>query len=251
MLTFYNGDKPGNVPGLLPEPYYWWETGAMFSALIDYWHYTGDTQYNAITTQAMLFQVGPNKDYMPPNRTKDLGNDDQAFWAMTALTAAEHKFPDPPKDQPQWLALAQGVFNTQAPRWDQTTCGGGLRWQVFSFNAGYNYKNSISNGCFFNIAARLGRYTGNQTYLDWAEKMWDWEQNIGLISADYHIYDGSDDTINCTQINHIEWSYIVGVHLYGAAMMWNVVSLPSSPPYVCNTDKNRLNPTNGKPELKA
>jgi mannan endo-1,6-alpha-mannosidase len=225
MVSYYSGDKPGQVPGLLPQPYYWWETGAMFSSLIDYWYYTGDTTYNAITTQAMLFQVGPNKDYMPPNRTKDLGNDDQAFWAMTAMTAAEHKFPDPPSDGPQWLSLVQAVFNSQVPRWDTTTCGGGLRWQVFSFNRGYNYKNSISNGCFFNIAARLGRYTGNKTYLEWAEKAWDWESATGLISSDYHVYDGADDTINCTKINHIEWSYNVGVHLYGAAIMWNVVCI--------------------------
>lgn len=42
----------------------------MFGTLIDYWFYTGDTTYNEITTQAMLFQVGPNKDFMPPNQTK-------------------------------------------------------------------------------------------------------------------------------------------------------------------------------------
>jgi hypothetical protein len=53
------------------------------------------------------------------------------FWGMAAMVAAELRFPDPPKDQPQWLSLAQAVFNTQAPRWDPTTCGGGLRWQIF------------------------------------------------------------------------------------------------------------------------
>src|ERR1700712_2263944 len=199
MTQYYTGYKPGDIPGNLPLPYYWWEAGAMFGTLIDYWYYTGDTSFNDITTQAMLWQAGPNADYMTPNQTKTEGNDDQAFWGMAAMSAAEAKFPDPPSDKPQWVALAQGVFNTQAPRWDPTTCGGGLRWQVFSFNRGYNYKNSISNGCFFNIAARLGRYTGNQTYLDWADKMWDWESRIGLISGDYHIYDGSDDAINCTQ----------------------------------------------------
>jgi mannan endo-1,6-alpha-mannosidase len=125
---------------------------------------------------------------------------------------------------PGWLALAQGVFNSQALRWDTTTCGGGLRWQIFSFNNGYTYKNSIANGCFFNIASRLGRYTGNQTYFDWADQMWDWINSVGLMDSTYKVYDGSDDTLNCSQINHIQWTYTAGVFLHGAANMWNVVS---------------------------
>jgi len=163
---------------------------------------------------------------MPPNQTKTLGNDDQGFWGMAAMSAAELNYPNPPADQPQWLALAQAVFNTQAPRWDNSTCGGGLRWQIFTFNNGYNYKNTISNGCFFNLAARLGAYTGNQTYFDWAEAAWDWTASIGLMNDNYHFYDGTDDTINCTQINHIQWTYNAGVFLLGAAHMWNAVSLP-------------------------
>jgi len=51
---------------------------------------------------------------------------------MAAMTAAETNFQNPPPDQPQWLALAQAVFNTQASRWDDTSCGGGLKWQIFS-----------------------------------------------------------------------------------------------------------------------
>ena len=53
MVNYYTGDRPGDVPGNLPAPYYWWEAGAMFGALIDYWYFTGDDQYNAITMQAM------------------------------------------------------------------------------------------------------------------------------------------------------------------------------------------------------
>jgi mannan endo-1,6-alpha-mannosidase len=149
--------------------------------MVDYYYYTRDPTYNDITTQAMLFQVGPNNDYMTPNQTKTEGNDDQGFWGLAAMSAAEANFPDPPADQPQWLALAQAVFNTQAARWDDTSCGGGLRWQIFTFNNGYTYKNSISNGCFFNLAARLAKYTGNDTYAQWADKTWDcrcWEEPI-------------------------------------------------------------------------
>jgi len=121
----------------------------MFGALIDYWYFTGDDQYNDITMQAMVHQLGPENVFQPPNQTKTLGNDDQAFWTMAALSAAENKFPNPPSDtQASWLGVAQGVFNLQAARWNTETCGGGLKWQIFAFNNGYNYKNSISNGCF-------------------------------------------------------------------------------------------------------
>ena len=139
----------------------------------------------------MLHQASDTEDFMPPNQTKTEGNDDQGFWGMAAMRAAETKFQDPPAPNPGWLALAQGVFNTQAARWDNSTCNGGLCWQIFTWNKGYNYKNSISNGCFFNIAARLALYTGDATYSDWAIKSWDWMVNVGLISPDFEIYDGT------------------------------------------------------------
>ena len=56
--------------GLLPDPYYWWEAGAMFGQLVEYWFYTGDDTYNQITTNALLAQMGPQNDFMPPNQTK-------------------------------------------------------------------------------------------------------------------------------------------------------------------------------------
>jgi mannan endo-1,6-alpha-mannosidase len=147
-----------------------------FQAFVDYWRYTGDTSYNDILTQALLFQVGPNRDYMPPNQTSSEGNDDHGFWGLAAMTAAEANYPNPPSDQPQWLALSQAVFNLMAGNWDNATCGGGLRWQIFPFNKGYDYKNSISNGCLFHLAARLARYTGNETYATWAQTTFDWMQ---------------------------------------------------------------------------
>jgi mannan endo-1,6-alpha-mannosidase len=224
MVQYYTGNRPGDIPGNLPQPYYWWEAGALFGALVDYWYFTGDDTYNQITTQALLAQVGPNNDYMPPNQTKTEGNDDQAFWGMAALSAAEERYPNPPASSPQWLALAQAVFNSQAIRWDTSSCAGGLKWQIFTFNNGYNYKNTISNGCFFNMAARLAVYTGNQTYADWANKMYDWVGAVGLMSHTYQFFDGTDDTLNCSQLNHIQWSYNAGVFMLGAANMYNFVS---------------------------
>ncbi|KAH8595236.1 glycoside hydrolase family 76 protein [Bisporella sp. PMI_857] len=221
LMSYYTGNNTGDVPGNLPDPYYWWEAGAMFMGLVDYWYYTGDTTYNENTRQALIHQAGTSYDFMPANQTKTEGNDDQGFWGMAAMAAAESNFPNPPDDIPGWVAMAQAVFNLMTTRWDTTTCGGGLKWQIFSFNAGYNYKNSIANGCFFNIAARLAQYTGNQTYADWAEKIWDWEVSVGLIGTDYAVKDGSDDTLNCTQVDGGRWSYNQGIYLFGAAVMYN------------------------------
>ena len=220
LRSWYTGDRPGDVPGNLPDPYYWWLCGAMFGSFIDYWHYTGDTTYNAITSQAMVHQIGTPQAFMPPNQTSTLGNDDQAFWGMTAMSAAETKFPDV-DGQLSWLSLAIAVFNTQVPRWNAKTCGGGLNWQIFTFNRGFDYKNTISNGAFFNIASRLAKYTGNQTYVEWATKAWEWEISSGLISSDFHFYDGASEKTNCTDINKIQWTYNAGIHMAGAAALWN------------------------------
>jgi mannan endo-1,6-alpha-mannosidase len=229
MMKYYTGNNTGDNPGNLPSPYYWWEAGAMFGTMVEYWYYTNDTSYNDVVEQALISQVGTDDNYMPENQTKSEGNDDQGFWGMAAMSAAEMNFQNPPSTEPQWLALAQAVFNTMAYRWDNTTCGGGLRWQIYTWNAGYTYKNSIANGCFFNIAARLARYTGNQTYADWAEQTWDWVYDIGLISDSYQVFDGTSDTENCTSIDRIQFSYNQGIYLFGAAMMYEVVCLPPSP----------------------
>ena len=190
-------------------------------ALVDYWYYTGDPKWNEVAEEGLLFQAGPNNDYMPPNQTMTEGNDDQGFWGMAAMSAAECRFQNPPHDKPQWLALAQAVFNTQAARWETQECGGGLRWQIFTWNNGYDYKNSISQACFFNIAARLARYTGNQSYADWADKTWDWMTTIELINLDtYYVYDGAH-TANCSEMTPYQWTYNAGAFLLGAAAMFN------------------------------
>jgi len=229
MVSFYKGNESGQVPGNLPGPppnpsvtnagYFWWETGAMFGSLIDYWYYTGDDQYNEIVKQGMVFQSNGG-DFLPDNQTKGMGNDDQAFWGMAAMTAAELNFTNPDAKDPQWLEMAQGVFDTQVKRFDDL-CGGGLHWQAYNFLNGYSYKNSIANGCFFNIAARLAAYTGNETYAQYASSTFDWTKAIGLISDDWRVYDGTDSNGNCTIINKQQFSYNAAVFLYGAATMYN------------------------------
>ena len=70
MMSYYQGNQSGMPIGLLPDPYYWWEAGAMFGQMVEYWYYTGDDTYNDVVMQALLAQVGPDNDFMPPNQTK-------------------------------------------------------------------------------------------------------------------------------------------------------------------------------------
>jgi len=175
----------------------------------------------------MLFQVGDNDNYMPTNQSKDLGNDDQVFWAFSAMDAAELGFENPGADQPSWLGLAQAVFNTQVPRWETSTCGGGLRWQIYPFNTGYTYKNTISTGGLFQLSARLARYTGNTTYSDWADKTWDWLWNSVMMDHEWQVWDGAYMDNNCSEANEIYWTYNVGTLLMGAAYMYDYTNQSS------------------------
>lgn len=227
MVSYYNGNQTGQVPGLLPSPYYWWEGGAFFDTLIQYWHLTGDSQYNSLVSEGIQFQQGPNGDFMPPNQTKSEGNDDQGIWALAAMSAAESQFPAPQNGTP-WVALADAVFNDQAARWDTQTCGGGLRWQIFPFNAGYTYKNSVSNGAFFQLSSRLARYTGNSTYSDWASKVFDWTTSVGFIDEEWNVYDGASALQNCSAVDKIQLSLVAGTYISGAAHMYNISSADST-----------------------
>ncbi|KAL1863992.1 hypothetical protein Daus18300_007957 [Diaporthe australafricana] len=228
-MSFYHGQEPGHTPGVLSGPgpehndYVWWEAGALWGTMIDYWKHTGDTTYNNITQASLLFQVGPEHNYMPPNVSAFIGNDDQSFWGQSAMLAAETDFQNPRPTEPQWLALAQAVFNTQtdATRRDGS-CGGGLRWQVFALNGGYDYKNAISNGLYFNLAARLARYTGDAAYARHAATTFDWMRGVGLVDDEFNVYDGAHVQHACRDINRAQFSYNVAVLLQGATFMYDL-----------------------------
>ncbi|KAI1376818.1 glycoside hydrolase family 76 protein [Hypoxylon crocopeplum] len=217
-----------------PESWFWWLSGSAWNGLIDYTVYTGDTTYQADILSAISKNLGPNYDFVPPEQQSWEANDDQAYWVYNALTAMEYDFKALPCKTSKgnaagacansWLAIGTHAFEDFVARWnkDSGTCGGGLKWQYTESANGYYYKNSVSNGGFFQTAARLARYTGNQTFADWASKVWDWSSSVGFVSADYHVFDGAGDEqdANCSAVNRDEWSYNIASYLHGAAHMY-------------------------------
>jgi len=186
VIALYNGNQTGGTLGKWPfPPYYWWESGGAWGGLMEYWHYTNDNTFNDIMQEALIAQLGPNNDFNVPAEAFDTGNDDQAFWVFVAMAAAEYSFPQLPAPYPSWVEIVNNAWQDYVSRWNSSGCNGGLKWQFNPNNAGYYYKNSISNGAFFQLSARLARFTGNQTYVHWADTVWDWAWGIGLIDGIY------------------------------------------------------------------
>jgi mannan endo-1,6-alpha-mannosidase len=237
IVASYNESLAQNlIPGLFDDTYYWWESANVFTELIEYSYLTDDSQYNGLISEALQHQLGDFDAFMPPNQTKTLSNDAQSFWGLASLTAHEAGLPKPAGGE--WLDFAANVWNIQVQRWDAETCDGGLRWQIFTFNNGYGYRNSISNGNFFLLSSRLAYLTGNTTYYDWASKSYAWSKEVGLVSDDYFVFDGTDDHLNCTTVNHIQWSNNHAIYTEGSALMYNMVS-PSRLRYCISADPRR------------
>ena len=214
LVGFYGGSLNS---GSLPQPYWWWESAGALNTLVRYSHYTKDYQYDIPVAAAIAAQAGTSPYFMGPNT---LGNDDQLWWGLLCMTAAEFNFNG---SRAEWVQYAEDVYDQVRSRWDTSTCNGGLRWQLSPSAQGYDYENGISNGLYFQLAARLGRYTGNSTYTSEASTVWDWVSSVGLIDkTNYNVYDGTSASQGCSQVNHQLYSYNTGAYLYGAAVMLDV-----------------------------
>ncbi|CAI7674824.1 unnamed protein product [Penicillium pancosmium] len=219
MVDYYNARDSKDIPGKFDDT--WWEGGSMFMTLIQYWYLTGDDQFNDIIQEGMYWQKGADDNYFPSNSSSYLGNDDQMFWGLAAIIAAEFNFPER-SDEPSWVTLAQGVFDAQVARWDKTTCDGGLRWQIWPYQNGYEIKNAISNGGLFQLAARLALYTKNETFANWAETIWDWSLTTPLLKKkNWNIADTTNVDADCKDHGDWQWTYNYATYIAGAGYMYN------------------------------
>lgn len=68
MMTYWSGNQtnPSSNYGLYNGPYYYWEAGGMWGAMIDYWHLTGDTSYLDVMVEAIYAQASPTMDFKMP-----------------------------------------------------------------------------------------------------------------------------------------------------------------------------------------
>ncbi|KAF2642509.1 mannan endo-1,6-alpha-mannosidase, partial [Massarina eburnea CBS 473.64] len=210
--------------GYFPKPHYWWESGAIWGGLIEFSQIFDDTTYVSTLQQALTLNYGPNNTFLTDDKRDQQGNDDQAFWCLATMSAAEYGFPEPADAPASYLEVTETCFKNIMSRWDTGSCGGGLKWQIYPENSyGYDYKNAISNGAAFALAARLARFTGNTEYSDWAKTIYDWTAKVGLIGSNFEVFDGTDDKTNCASVSDkTEWTYNNAMFLHGSAFMYDV-----------------------------
>ncbi|HLJ56927.1 MAG TPA: glycoside hydrolase family 76 protein [Chthonomonadaceae bacterium] len=182
----------------------WWNSANALEAIVDYTAQTRDRTYLPdIANTFEKHQAGHflNKYY-----------DDEGWWALAWVKAYDLT------REPRYLDMAKAIFEDMKGGWDDTF-GGGIWW-----SKDRKYKNAIANELFFTLAARLHRRTpgdgGSGSYLEWAQKSWDWFAASGMINAQSLINDG----LNSQGRNNggTTWTYNQGVILGGLIDLYEI-----------------------------
>jgi len=183
----------------------WWTGAVATSALIESMRQTGLHSYAYIIGET--YDKNKN-DYMGQFRNEF--TDDSGWWALVWISAYDFT------GEAKYLNTAKTISDWMDSNWD-TQCGGGIYWKN-----GASYKASISNSLFLKVNASLHRrISGDTTYLNRANKAWNWIKSSGLIqSGDGHVLDGMSAG-SCTPSNPGS-TYNQGVMINALVEYWNI-----------------------------
>jgi predicted alpha-1,6-mannanase (GH76 family) len=181
----------------------WWQQANVLEVTIDYSLRTHTTSY--IGNIATTFNANKGNSFL------NTYYDDEGWWALAWIKAYDLTHTD------DYLAMAKTIFNDMTTGWD-STCGGGLWW-----SKNKTYKNAIANELFLEVALRLHQRTPGDmiggrgiaystSYIDWANREWQWFKNSGMLNSSNLINDGLN-THTCQNNGHTPWTYNQGVIL--------------------------------------
>jgi len=188
----------------------WWQAGNALETTIDYSRITNTKTYHSNILNTF-------EKHKKSNFLDQWFYDDDGWWALTWIKAYDLT------GETQYLDMAKTIFNNMKGGWD-STCGGGVWWKKKR-----TYKNAITNELFLSVAARLHLRTpgdnGPGSYLDWAQRTWNWFKNSGLINKSNLVNDGLNDS--CKNNGQTTWTYNQGVILGGLVDLYKSTNDPS------------------------
>jgi|GEM_PF-260914 len=165
----------------------WWNSANILEGVIDYSGQTNTTTYRG--------DISNTYDRNSSGNFLNYYYDDEGWWALAWIKAYDLT------NDSRYLNMAKTIFNDLKNGWDTSYCGGGIFWSKAA-GGGYIWgtKNAIANELFLAIAARLHNRTpgdgGSGSYLDWAQREWNWFNNSGMINGSNLVNDGLDGSCN-------------------------------------------------------
>lgn len=186
----------------------WWNSANALEAVIDYSRRTGSTAYLSVISNT----------YDRNQAGNFLNNyyDDEGWWAASWIKAYDLT------GDVRYLNMAKTIFNDMKAGWT-TVCNGGIWWSKRD-----QYKSAISNELFLTVAIRLHQRTpgdaGAGSYLDWAQREWNWFNASGMINAQNLVNDGLTTNGTCVNNGRKTWSYNQGVILGGLVDMYKATN---------------------------
>jgi predicted alpha-1,6-mannanase (GH76 family) len=181
----------------------WWNAANALSAVIRYTRHTGDTDHKHAVEHTFRHARRHTPDFINGYF------DDNGWWGLAWVDAYDLT------GEGRYLDAAKTIFAHNQTGWDEV-CGGGLWW-----NTDRTYKNAITNELFFTLAALLHQRTpGDQEYLSWALRDWEWLIARAMIGADGLFNDGL--TGSCVNNGGPTWTYNQGVVLGGLAVLFDI-----------------------------
>ncbi len=187
----------------------WWNCAEALNATIDYMRVTGDRSY--LSDVATTFVQGQQKwvNFI------DTYYDDTAWWGTTWIAAYDLT------GLSVYLNMAKTIFAFEETGWGTTTCGGGMNWNL----ARNTPKGGIQDDLFLWLAANLHLRTpgdhGPDSYLDWAQREWEWMQGHGVINAQ-GLVDENPSRTTCVAppTTPAHWTYEQGVVMGGLTALY-------------------------------
>ena len=181
----------------------WWNAANALTAVIGYARHTGDGSHARVVATTFRRARLRHPDFV--NRFFD----DNGWWGLAWVAAYDLT------GESQYLEAARVIFARNLAGWDDV-CGGGMWW-----NTRRTYKNAVTNELFITLAAHLHERTpGDQEYLSWALRGWEWLTGRALIGPSGLVNDGLGK--DCANNGGTAWTYNQGVILGGLAVLYDI-----------------------------
>jgi predicted alpha-1,6-mannanase (GH76 family) len=181
----------------------WWNAANALTAVIGYARHTGDDSHAQVVATTFRHARRRHPDFV------NMFFDDNGWWGLAWVAAYDLT------GENQYLDAARVIFARNLAGWDDV-CGGGMWW-----NTKRTYKNAITTELFITLAAQLHERTpGDQEYLSWALRGWEWLAGRGLIGPNGLVNDGL--RADCANNGGTAWTYNQGVILGGLAALYDI-----------------------------